>query len=232
METQFDGVTVLLITIDATAYIKSPTLPGLTCTTHDLRQIYEMIRRQTSGTITLSNGTALQVIYAHDAVEFRQDGQRLVRITPEVKPGTHMNDLTGFYSALGHITEDDEDFELQPHYGFFLELDPPLTSPLPRVSVLNRHLRHIGTINQSDLPPFRRFIDSNAQALFLSNLLVRREQESVMLVPDNRPREVPAGHHQIINFEDPLDMTADAARHLIDTAEFLLEFESTPQTPD
>lgn len=234
METQFDGVTVRLITAPDATHITSPTLPGLSCSTQDLRQIAELLKYNTSGTITLDSAAPLEVINTHNTVELRQDGRLLVRITQETKPGTTMNDLTGFYTTLRHITDEDDngdEFELRPYYGYFLDLDPS-NATFPTVSVLNRQLKHIGTMTQPDLPPLRRFVDQTTAAVFLSNLLVTRGNQTVILSPDNRPREVPAGHRQTINFEAPLELTPDAVRNLINTAEFLLEFESTPQTLD
>lgn len=233
METHYDGVTVQLTTHHTTAHITSPTLPGLTCTTHDLWQIAQLLTRAVSGTITLQNGTPLEVLSLPDRLDLRHDGQHLVRITPDVKPGTQMNDLTGFYSALHEITRDDQDeLQLHPHYGYFLEMSAHPTDAWPKVNVLNRELQHLGTLTLSDLPPLRRFLDGTAQAIFLSNLLIKRQDQAITVQPDNRPRELPAGHHQWFNLEDPLEMTPEAARHLTDTAEFFLEFESTPQTLD
>lgn len=121
MNEVFSGVTVQLFASETVAILRSPGLPGLTCTPNDVWQLEQMFNRNISGTITLANGSAIQVILRPEVLEIRQDNQLLLHVTPECKPGTKINDISALLYKLSSLIQDMDDstVSLQPTYGFF-----------------------------------------------------------------------------------------------------------------
>lgn len=228
MNELFSGVTVQLFSSPTQFTLRSPGLPGLTCTVGDLWQIHQLLTWQLSGTVTLDDGTPLAVLNLEELIELRRADQVLVRVTPEVPEDSHVNDMAGLYMTLGDLTREiDEDTTLKPTYGFLLSGMHAVNTEVP---VWNAEPRIIGDLTAQDLPPLRALLAQGAGAQYLTKLHVEVGGGVVTLSPDNRPIPLKPGQRQIPNLQEPLVLTLTQAQHLANDAEFLLTF-SGPSVP-
>ncbi|MHA0044316.1 hypothetical protein [Deinococcus sp. PEB2-63] len=228
MNELFSGVTVQLFSSPTQFTLRSPGLPGLTCTVDDLWQIHQLLNWHLSGTVTLDDGTPLTILLLEEMIELRQEDQVLVRVTPDVPEGSNFNDMSALHMTLGDVTHEvDEDATLKPTYGFLLE---GLDTVNSRVPVWNAEPRVIGDLTSQDLPPLRALLAQGAGAQYLTKLHVEVGGGVVTLSPDNRPIPLKPGQRQLLNLQDPLVLTLTQAQHLANDAEFLLTF-SGPSVP-
>lgn len=228
MNELFSGVTVQLFSSPSRFILRSPGLPGLTCTMNDLWQVQQLLTWHLSGTVTLDDGTPLTVRLLEELIELRQAHQVLVRVTPEVPEDSHVNDMASLYMTLGRLTSEiDEDATLNPTYGFLLSGMHAVNTEVP---VWNAEPRMIGDLTAQDLPPLRALLAQGAGAQYLTKLHVEVGGGVVTLSPDNRPIPLEPGHHQAPNRQEPLVLTLTQAQHLANDAEFLLTF-SGPSVP-
>ncbi len=227
MNELFSGVTVQLFSSPTQFTLRSPGLPGLTCTVGDLWQIHQLLTWHLSGTVTLDDGTPLFVLYREELIELRQEDQVLVRVTPEVPEDSNVNDMVGLYMELRDLASEIGDAALNLTYGFLLS---GMHAVNTEVTVWNAEPRIIGALTVQDLPPLRALLAQGAGAQYLTKLHVEVGGGVVTLSPDNRPIPLEPGHHQAPNHQEPLVLTLAQAKHLANDAEFLLTF-SGPSVP-